>query len=116
MKSGNKAEEARRRAHAQFAKAKAGEPKGLSDYEKAKRATAAKTVRLRALRLEKEAAEREVAEKAVAAGAKPPKKSKASRAETAADEEEMEVDADTDREREIDEPRYDEGAVSDFDE
>ncbi len=112
MKSGNKAEEARRRAHAQFAKPKAGEAKGLSDYEKAKRATAAKTERLRALRLEKEAAEREVAEKAVAAGAKPPKKAKARR-ETAVEEEEVEVEAE--HEEEIDEPRF-EGGNSDYDE
>ena len=61
-----KAEEARRKAHAQFAKPKSQEGKGLSDYEKAKQATAAKTARLRALRLEKEAADR-------ASGAKPTK-------------------------------------------
>jgi len=69
MNSGNvKADEARRRAQAQFAKPKAAEAKGLSEYEKAKRATAAKTARLRALRLEKEAAERD------AVADKPPKK------------------------------------------
>ncbi|MBE0533728.1 MAG: hypothetical protein IH626_23135 [Rhodospirillales bacterium] len=110
----NKAEEARRRAHAQFAKPKAGEAKGLSDYEKAKRATAAKTVRLRALRMEKEAADREVAEKAAAAGVKPPKKTKAARSETVADEEDVEVDAE--HEREIGEPQFEEGGESDFDE
>lgn len=111
---GNKAEEARRRAHAQFAKPKAGEAKGLSDYEKAKRATAAKTVRLRALRMEKEAADREVAEKALAAGVKPPKKTKARR-ETAVEEDEVEVEADTEHE-EIDEPHFGDGGNSEFDE
>jgi|GEM_PF-6290016 hypothetical protein len=116
MKSGNKAEEARRKAHAQFAKPKAGEAKGLSDYEKAKRATAAKTARLRALRLEKEAADRETTEKAVAAGGKPPKKTKAGRRETVADEEEVDTEADTEHEREIGEPRFEEGGESEFDE
>ncbi|WP_316978437.1 hypothetical protein [Shumkonia mesophila] len=114
MKSGHKAEEARRRAHAQFAKPKAGEAKGLSDYEKAKRVTAAKTVRLRALRLEKEAADREVAEKAVAAGVKPPKKTKAGRSEPVVEEEDAEADAEG--EREIGEPHFEEGGESEFDE
>lgn len=57
-----KADEARRKAQAKFAKPKSQEGKGLSEYEKAKLATAAKTARLRALRLEKEAAERETAD------------------------------------------------------
>jgi len=86
MKSGHgKAEEARRKAHAQFNKPKGHDAKGLSDYEKAKLATAAKTARLRAQRLEKEAADRDLAAQVVAAGGKPPKATKASRA-TAADE------------------------------
>lgn len=112
MKSGNvKAEEARRRAHAQFAKPKAAEAKGLSDYEKAKRATAAKTARLRALRLEKEAAERETV------GDKPTKKAKAARRESAADAEEADAESDMDVEREIGtEPRFDGGDEFDRDE
>lgn len=81
MKSGHgKAEEARRKAHAQFNKPKANDGKGVSDYEKAKQATAAKTARLRTLRLEREAADRDVAAQAVAAGGKPPKAAKAARA------------------------------------
>lgn len=83
-----KAEEARRRAQAQFAKPKSQEAKGLSDYEKAKQATAAKTVRLRAMRLEREAAERE------ASGGKPTKAASAA-ASSDADDETDDLDGDT---------------------
>lgn len=93
LKSGHaKAEEARRKAHSQFNKPKTKEGKGLSEYEKARQATAAKTARLRALRLEKEAADRESAAQAAAAKGRPSKAGRAVRNEAPAETEVDEVE------------------------
>jgi hypothetical protein len=66
---GTKAEDARRKAHDQFAKGKQRNADALKERERTERAAAEKTSRLRALRLAKEAADLVVAEQEAAAKA-----------------------------------------------